>query len=88
MQQSATPDIEISSPPSDGISCIKFSPAANHISATSWDNKVYCWEIQGNGQSIPKAATDLGSPVLCSDWASDGATVFAGQPFCVFTPRL
>ena len=75
----ATNDLEVSSPPSDGISSVKFSPAANHLIATSWDNQVRCWEIQSSGQSIPKASIDLQQPVLCCDWAPDGATVFAGE---------
>ena len=80
VQNQGTPaDIEISSPPTDGISSVKFSPVANHLIATSWDNQVRCWEVQSNGQSIPKAATDLQQPVLCCDWSADGSTVFAGD---------
>lgn len=33
-------DVEIASPPDDSISSLSFSPTANHLIATSWDNKV------------------------------------------------
>ena len=72
-------DLEITSPPTDGISSVKFSPVANHLIATSWDNQVRCWEVQPTGASIPKAATDLQQPVLDCDWSPDGYTVFAGE---------
>ena len=39
-----------------------------------------CWEIQSNGSSVPKAAINHDQPVLCSDWSSDGSTVFSGGP--------
>ena len=46
--------------------------------ATSWDNQVRCWDVQANGQAIPKAAVTLDKPVLCSAWRSDGGAVFVG----------
>jgi mRNA export factor len=71
-------DVEVPSPPSDGISSLKFSPANNLLVATSWSGQVLCWEVQANGQAIPKAAITSDKPVLCSAWSSDGTTVFAG----------
>ena len=72
-------DIELVQPPTDGISSLKFSPVANHLIATSWDNQVRCWEISPSGQSQPKAATGHDQPVLCADWSPDGTTVFSGK---------
>ncbi|KAK9827320.1 hypothetical protein WJX81_004742 [Elliptochloris bilobata] len=71
-------DLEVSQPPSDGISSLSFSPVANHLVATSWDNQVRCWEIAPTGQSVAKAATSHDKPVLCSAWSADGTTVFTG----------
>ena len=34
-------DVELASPPDDSISSLSFSPTANHLVATSWDNKVW-----------------------------------------------
>jgi mRNA export factor len=69
---------EIVSPPNDGISSLCWSPKANHLVATSWDNEVRCWEVDQNGNSQPKAAMKHDAPVLCSAWKDDGSTVFTG----------
>lgn len=71
-------DFEVPSPPTDGVSCLAFSPTSNLLIAGSWDNQVRCWDVQSNGQAVPKAATSHESPVLCAAWAADGATVFSG----------
>lgn len=70
--------VEVTQPPSDGISSLSFSPKANHLVATSWDNQVRCWEINQYGNSVPKAAISHDQPVLCSSWKEDGTTVFSG----------
>ena len=75
----ANKDVEVSSPPPDSISSLSFSPVANYLIATSWDNQVRCYEIQANGQSAGKAMTSHDQPVLCSDWSADGSTVFTGK---------
>lgn len=33
-------DIEVANPPSDGISGLSFSPQAEFLAASSWDNNV------------------------------------------------
>ena len=33
-------DFEVQQPPTDGISSLNFSPKANYLVATSWDNQV------------------------------------------------
>lgn len=75
-------DIELTSPPTDSISSLCWSPTANHLIATSWDNQIRCWEVQANGASVPKAATAHDQPVLCSAWSPDGSAVFSGM-FCI-----
>ncbi|GKV45405.1 hypothetical protein SLEP1_g52486 [Rubroshorea leprosula] len=73
--------IEVSQPPSDSVSSLSFSPNANLLVATSWDNQVRCWEILRNGASVastPKASIAHDQPVLCSAWKDDGTTVFSG----------
>ncbi|KAF1870142.1 hypothetical protein Lal_00017723 [Lupinus albus] len=72
---------EVNQPPGDSISSLCFSPKANFLIATSWDNQVRCWEIQKNGNvlnSTPKASISHDQPVLCSAWKDDGTTVFSG----------
>lgn len=72
-------DFEVTSPPSDGVSSLAFSPVANLLVAGSWDNQVRCWDVQPNGTSLPKAATQHDQPVLCTAWSADGTTVFSGE---------
>ena len=72
-------DFEVTSPPSDGVSSLAFSPVANLLVAGSWDNQVRCWDVQPNGTSLPKAATQHDQRVLCTAWSADGTTVFSGE---------
>ncbi|KAK4791902.1 hypothetical protein SAY86_022337 [Trapa natans] len=68
-------------PPSDSVSSLSFSPTANYLVATSWDNQVRCWEIDVRGEnvnSMPRASISHDHPVLCSAWKDDGTTVFSG----------
>nr|POE84182.1 protein rae1 [Quercus suber]POE84840.1 protein rae1 [Quercus suber] len=72
---------EVAQPPSDSVSSLCFSPKANYLVATSWDNQVRCWEIMQNGAALgstPKASIAHDQPVLCSAWKDDGTTVFSG----------
>ncbi|GFP98673.1 protein rae1 [Phtheirospermum japonicum] len=72
---------EVVSPPTDSVSSLCFSPNANYLVATSWDNQVRCWEVTKSGStlnSVPKASISHDHPVLCSAWKDDGTTVFSG----------
>ncbi|MED6133938.1 Poly(A)+ RNA export protein rae1 [Stylosanthes scabra] len=73
--------IEVNQPPTDSVSSLSFSPKANFLVATSWDNQVRCWEVARNGVNVgtvPKASISHDHPVLCSTWKDDGTTVFSG----------
>ena len=37
-------DIEVQQPPEDSISKVAFSPNANYLIASSWDNNVGCYK--------------------------------------------
>jgi len=73
----ANKDFEVNSPPTDGISCLAFSPKANYLVASSWDNQVRCWEVFPNGQANPKASINHDAPVLSCSWSGDGTKVFS-----------
>ncbi|XP_065667536.1 mRNA export factor RAE1 [Hydra vulgaris] len=73
----ASKDVEVQQPPSDTISCLKFSPNANFLAATSWDNKIRCWEIQATGTSVPKAEQSHLKPILSCCWHADGTKLFS-----------
>ncbi len=81
-------DLEVSVPPDlDGVSSLAWSPVANHLVATSWNNSVYVWDVQPTGQTVPKAQNkDHQQPVLCSAWNPDGMQVYTGG--CDKTVRL
>lgn len=89
-QQSYNPnkDVEVSVPPDlDGVSSLAFSPAANLLAASSWNNSVYVWDIQATGQTVPKAQLkDHQQPVLCTAWNQDGSQIYTGG--CDKTVRL
>ncbi|XP_065063092.1 mRNA export factor-like [Rhopilema esculentum] len=69
-------DLEVSQPGDDTISSVQFSPKANFLVASSWDNNIRCWEIQQTGQSVAKAMQSHTKPILDSCWHDDGTKVF------------
>jgi mRNA export factor len=62
-------DVQLSSPPEDGITGLSFSPQADYLSVTSWDKKVRIYEIQASGQSEGKAMYEHEGPVFASHWS-------------------
>lgn len=72
-------DVQVTPSLPDGISSLAFSPRANILVATCWDNSVYCWEVSPTGQATAKASTSHTQPVLCSSWNADGSAVFTGS---------
>ncbi|XP_061113718.1 uncharacterized protein LOC133138737 isoform X1 [Conger conger] len=75
-------DVEVTSPPDDSISCLAFSPPAmpgNFLIGGSWANDVRCWEVQDNGQTVPKAQQMHTGPVLDVCWSDDGSKVFTAS---------
>lgn len=61
-------DIELTSPPGDGISDLSFSPQADHLAVASWDRKVRIYEIAPSGASEGKALFEHNAPVLNVCW--------------------
>jgi mRNA export factor len=66
----------------DTISSLKWSPNSNMLAASSWDGKVYLWDIKPNYYNTlspqPMMNTDLVDPVLQISWYHDGSIIFAG----------
>lgn len=74
--------VEVTQPPEDSISCLKFSPETvpqTFLISTSWANDIRCWEIQESGKSIPKAVKMHEAPVLSAAWSQDGTKVFTAS---------
>lgn len=76
--QNPNNDLIVANGPTDGISCVKFSPISNLLVAGSWDNQIRCWDVQATGQTVPKAAQTYDAPILTCAWSSDGMRVFSG----------
>jgi len=62
-------DTELGSPPLDSISCLSFSPVANHLSVSSWDGKVRIYDVLQQTKGVGIAAIEFGGPALATDWA-------------------
>ncbi|KAH0405681.1 hypothetical protein KCU90_g24839, partial [Aureobasidium melanogenum] len=67
-QGSIANDVALNKGPEDSIQDLAFSPVSGHLSVASWDNKVYIYEVQGNGSNEGKASFDLKAPALSTCW--------------------
>ena len=51
-------DHNVPSAGNDGVSSLRWGPAANHLVSSNWDGGVRCWEVQESGgqvRAMPKA---------------------------------
>ncbi|QRV95179.1 poly(A)+ RNA export protein [Ceratobasidium sp. AG-Ba] len=71
-------DVELVNPPTDSISCLSFSPAADFLAVGSWNNEVRMYEVNAQGQSQGRAAFSHEGPVLSVCWNKEGTKVFSG----------
>jgi len=70
-------DAPVPEGPSDSISCLRWSPAANIFACGSWDKSVRVYEV--TAQNIaPRMAYNHEAPVLCCAFSKDGQRVFSG----------
>lgn len=70
-------DVVVPEVPSDGISCLAWSPASNIFAAGSWDKSIRVWEV--TGQAIaPRMAYNHEAPVLCCGFSKDGQKLVSG----------
>ncbi|KAL7410282.1 Poly(A)+ RNA export protein [Mrakia frigida] len=73
LANSSAQDTEIVSPPTDSISAVSFSPTADILGVTSWDNAVRLYETNAQGQSQQKAEYKHEGPVFDMCWLPDGS---------------
>ncbi|KAI8361610.1 WD40-repeat-containing domain protein [Mortierella sp. GBAus27b] len=76
--QNAPKDIEVASPPSDGISDLAFSKASDLLAASSWNNEVRIWEVMPDGSTVAKAMYSHDAPALTCQWSADGSKLASG----------
>lgn len=60
-------------PPEDSISCLSWSPVANHLAVSSWDNKVRIYDVTGSpaGSKAPglRLEPGMGNGMESSKWS-------------------
>ncbi|KAL6706110.1 RNA export factor gle2 [Coniothyrium glycines] len=73
-------DVEVqqSQLPGDSISDLQFSPANDFLAVSSWDKKVYIYEVNNNGAQ-GKWFFECQGHVLGVAWSKDGTRVAAGD---------
>eukprot|EP00164_Ancoracysta_twista_P009425 GFYU01013940.1.p1 GENE.GFYU01013940.1~~GFYU01013940.1.p1 ORF type:complete len:338 (+),score=56.38 GFYU01013940.1:169-1182(+) len=71
-------DFPVPDSPTDGITSMAFSPVANYLIASSWDNNVRCYEVAPTG-TVPKAMFGHDQPILSACWKKDGQAVFTAS---------
>ena len=62
-------DVEVKDPPSDSISDISWSSAAELLAVASWNNECRIYEVADNGQSQGKSMYKHEGPVLSVCWS-------------------
>jgi mRNA export factor len=67
-------DVEIKQGPTDSVSEIAFSPKADFLAVSSWDQKVRIYGIDSFGQGEGKALFDFQAPALGVTWATVSAS--------------
>jgi mRNA export factor len=72
-------DVEINTTPKpeDSISDLMFSPTNDHLAVSSWDKKVYIYEINGGNAVITWVFTCPGH-ALCVGWSMVSIFPFLG----------
>jgi mRNA export factor len=62
-------DVEVANPPTDSVSALRFSPTADYLSVSSWDNNVRIYEVKENGTTEGKAMFSHEGPALSTCWS-------------------
>ncbi|KAG9304958.1 hypothetical protein G9A89_003127 [Geosiphon pyriformis] len=81
----APKDYVLPNPPTDGISQLAFSPVADYLAVSSWDNQerekifVRIYEVNSTtGSALGKALYPHEAPALCCTWSKDGTKILSG----------
>jgi len=83
-------DHNVPSAGNDGVSSLRWGPAANHLVSSNWDGGVRCWEVQESGgqvRAMPKAQGE--SSILTTlDRDRDGEEWKCGDESLWDTPTI
>ncbi|KAF8318493.1 WD40 repeat-like protein [Clavulina sp. PMI_390] len=72
-------DIEVVAPPSDSVSRVAFSPVADLLAVSSWNNEVRIYDVGPNGETQPRGMYTHDGPVLDLSWSSDGEMLLSAS---------
>lgn len=76
-QQQQEKDIEVSQPPTDGVSALSWSPVQDFLAVSSWDNNVRIYGVEANGTTSAKAMYSHQGPVMDVCWSKDGNKILS-----------
>jgi mRNA export factor len=71
-----TNDVQIPDGPSDTVSALSWSPTADFLAVSSWDNSVRVYEVGNPIQG--RASYSHEGPALDVCWSSDGTKILSG----------
>ncbi|BGP36592.1 RNA export factor gle2 [Rhodotorula kratochvilovae] len=71
-------DVALADPPTDSISALAWSPAADFLAAASWSNEVRVYEVGDKGANKGVAMFKHEAPVLDVCWSKDGGKIVSG----------
>ncbi|KAK4227929.1 WD40-repeat-containing domain protein [Podospora fimiseda] len=77
-------DVAFPQGPDDTISAVRWSPAANHLAAVSWDGKIYVYDATNNRttnsiRAVSALQSAANSPFFDCDFSKDGTLVAGGS---------
>jgi hypothetical protein len=76
-------DPEADYPPDDGVTALRFSPAAlapkTYLVSSSWDGSVRCWEVDpSTAKTNPVGMQRHEKSAMCCGWTADGQNILSG----------
>ncbi|RAL13065.1 WD40 repeat domain-containing protein [Aspergillus homomorphus CBS 101889] len=75
---SISKDVNLANPPSDSVSELSWSPVANYLAVSSWDQTVRIYDASQSVTGEGKALFNFPAPVLSCAFSHDGAKVLGG----------
>ena len=79
LELSTTNDSQMPQGPEDTVSSLSWSPVADYLAVSSWDNSVRVYEVNSStGIGQGRALYNHEGPALCCCWWADGTKVISG----------
>lgn len=69
-------DVQVPDGPPDSVSALCFSPTADYLAVSSWDNSVRVYEVGQNIRGVSSYSHE--APALDVCWSQDGTKILSG----------